>query len=227
MHPINMTGLPDEMVAFAAVESCSFPGGPRDGNGIRVFSRASGINIASSASSKEIRRFIRPSLGWKGRISARAVKPSRRSGRPSRQRAIKEALHVGVIEAHLMTSQRRFRILTPERGLSSDTFVLPAKQPSEIKPGCTAVVHERSGTLLVVRDTRLFPAEAAGTLPVADAPKSDGLKYDRARGVIEVRLNCPDRGGNLRGMVRANETPLAARMPTLAPLMDYRRNLVT
>ncbi|MGO9111603.1 MAG: hypothetical protein ACLP9L_20455 [Thermoguttaceae bacterium] len=125
-----------------------------------------------------------------------------------------------------MTSQRRFRILTPEHGLSIDTFVLPPKQPRDIKAGCTAVIHERSGMLLTVYDTRLFPAEAAGALPLVAVPKSACLKHDKAQGVIEFRLSCPDHGGNLRGIVQSNETPPALTMPILAPLMDYRRNLV-
>jgi hypothetical protein len=29
------------------------------------------------------------------------------------------------------------------------------------------LIHERSGTLLTVRDTRLFPAEAAGAIPTS------------------------------------------------------------
>jgi hypothetical protein len=125
-----------------------------------------------------------------------------------------------------MTSQRRFRILTPQRGFSIDTFVLPAKQPREIKAGCTAVIHERSGRLLTVPDTRLFPAEAAGALPLVDAPKSDRLTFDRGQGVIEVRLNCPNHDGNPRGIVRANETPPALTVPVITPLMNYRTNLV-
>ena len=75
-----------------------------------------------------------------------------------------------------MTCQRRFRILTPEGMLSGDTFVLPPRQPPNLKAGCTMLIHERSGTLLTVRDTRLFPAEAAGVIPVADVPKSACLK---------------------------------------------------
>ena len=125
-----------------------------------------------------------------------------------------------------MTSQRRFRILTPKLGLTSDTFVLPAKQPRDIKVGFTAVIHEHSGTLLTVHDTRLFPAGAAGTIPIVDASRSACLKYDRVHGVIEVRLSCPDLGSNLRGIVPSNKTPRALTKAILAPLVDYRKNLV-
>jgi hypothetical protein len=125
-----------------------------------------------------------------------------------------------------MASHRRFRILTPERGFSTDTFVLPPQQPRDIKVGCTAIIHERTGKLLTVYDTQLFPAEAAETLPVVDVLKKACLKYDRVHGVIEIRLSCPDRGGNLHGMMESKETPAAPALPTIAPLMDYRNHLV-
>ena len=91
-----------------------------------------------------------------------------------------------------MTNQRHFRILTPERGFSNDTFILPPRQPRNTQVGYTAVIHERSGALLAVRDTRLFPAEAVRAFPVTDVPRIAYLNYDRAQGVIEVRLSCPD-----------------------------------
>ena len=59
------------------------------------------------------------------------------------------------------------------------------------------LIHERSGTLLTVRDTRLFPAEAAGVIPVADVPKSACLNIQRE---IEVRVSCPDHDGGQCGM---------------------------
>jgi hypothetical protein len=125
-----------------------------------------------------------------------------------------------------MISQRRFRILTPEHGFSIDTFVLPPKQPCNIKAGCTAVIHERSGMLVTVHDTRLFPAEAAKVLPVGDEPKSACSKCDSVQGVIEVQLSRPHRGGNLRGILQSNQTPPTIIRPILAPLIDYRKNLV-
>ncbi len=125
-----------------------------------------------------------------------------------------------------MTGQRRFRILTPEGKLSGDTFVLPPEQPRNIKAGCTLLIHERSGTRVTMCDARLFPAEAAVEIPIADAAISACLTYDRLQGVIQVRLSCRDRGGNLRGSVAPAKTPPAPSMPVLAPLMDYRRNLV-
>lgn len=125
-----------------------------------------------------------------------------------------------------MTCRRRYRILMPEGKLSGDTFVLPPEQPRNLKPGCTMLIHERSGTFLTVHDTRLLPAEAAGAIPVADTPKSACSKYDRVQGLIKVRLSCPDGDGFLRGMAEPNETAPGLTMPLLAPLMDYRKNLV-
>ena len=121
-----------------------------------------------------------------------------------------------------MTNQKHFRILTPEGGLSTDTFVLPPRQPPDIKAGCTAVINERSGILLTVYDTRLFPAEA-GVPAVADVPNNACWKYDRVQGVIEVRLSCPDHGGSLRRAMQANETPPAHTMPILAPIDGLSR----
>ena len=113
-----------------------------------------------------------------------------------------------------MTCQRRFRILTPEGMLSGDTFVLPPRQPPNLKAGCTMLIHERSGTLLTVRDTRLFPAEAAGAIPVADEPKSACLKI---QGEIEDRVSCPDHDGGQCGMMKPT-----APIPT--SVMNYRTN---
>ncbi len=97
-----------------------------------------------------------------------------------------------------MTGQRRFRILTPEGKLSGDTFVLPPEQPRNIKAHCTLLIHERSGTRVTVFDARLFPAEAAAKIPVADVPISAFLRYDRLQGVDVSRAMKPrvrrDRG---------------------------------
>ena len=87
-----------------------------------------------------------------------------------------------------MIAQRHFRILTPEGKLSADTFVLPPEQPRNIKAGCTLLIHQRSGTRVTVRDARLFPAEAAVKIPVADVPISACLRYDRLQGVCPVAL---------------------------------------
>ena len=113
-----------------------------------------------------------------------------------------------------MTSQRRFRISTPEGMLSGDTFVLPPRQPPNLKAGCTMLIHERSGTLLTVRDTRLFPAEAAGAIPLADVPKSACLKI---QGEIEDQVSCPDHDGGQCGMM----TPTVPVSPSVT---NYRKN---
>jgi hypothetical protein len=111
------------------------------------------------------------------------------------------------LEAQIVASQRRFRILAPEGMLSGDTFFLPPRQPPNLKAGCTMLIHERSGTLLTVRDTRLFPAEAAGALPVADAPKGACLKCGRGQGVLEDLARCPDHDGGSCGMREPNYPP--------------------
>ena len=72
-----------------------------------------------------------------------------------------------------MTCRRRFRILMPEGKLSGDSFVLPPEQPRNLRRGYTMLIHERSGTFLTVHDTRLLPAEAAGAIPIVDAPLCD------------------------------------------------------
>jgi hypothetical protein len=130
------------------------------------------------------------------------------------------------METNLMTSHRRFRILTPEGRLSGDTFVLPPEQPSNLKVGCTLVIHERSGKLFTVHDARLFPAEAAGAVPAIDTFSVEDLDYDHAQGVIEIRLNCSGEGGNSRGVGQADASPPPVARPFSAPLMYFRQNLV-
>jgi hypothetical protein len=109
--------------------------------------------------------------------------------------------------------------------LSGDTFVLPPEQPRNLKADCTLVIHERSGALLTVRDTRLFPAEAAGALPVADASKSACLKCGTVQGVIEDRVSFRDHDGGSCGMVEPSKTPTVITVPVPTPLMNYRKNL--
>ena len=97
-----------------------------------------------------------------------------------------------------MANQKQFRILTPDGLLSSDTFVVPAEQPRTIKAGCVLVVHQQSGYMLTVHQTRLFP-----TVPtaVATKPKSACLKCGRVAGVIGDRVTCPEHGNTACWMV--------------------------
>ena len=111
-----------------------------------------------------------------------------------------------------MPTQRRFRILTPDGLLSRDTFVLPVEQPRTIMAGCVLVVHEGSGRLLTVHDTRLFPAEAAESIAVVGAPKSVCLTCGRVEGVIQEQVVCPNHDGGSCCLVESN----GARTP--APL---------
>ena len=82
-----------------------------------------------------------------------------------------------------MPCQRRFRILMPEGALGRYVSLAP-RTAHNIKAGCTMVIHERSGTRLTVHDTRLFPAEAAGVIPVADVPKRACLRISKGRSKI-------------------------------------------
>ena len=100
-----------------------------------------------------------------------------------------------------MPGQRRFRILTPDGHLSHDTFVLPANQPRNISAGCVRVMHEQSGTMLTVHDSRLFPAGATESAPFAQKPMSACLKCGRVTGVIEDRVTCPEHGNAACWMV--------------------------
>jgi hypothetical protein len=87
----------------------------------------------------------------------------------------------------------RFRILTPDGGLSYDTFTVAARQPENIKADCLLVVDEATGKRLTVHETRLFPADVPAQyapLP-ADAPRSVCLECGRVRGVVEDAVRCP------------------------------------
>ncbi len=102
-----------------------------------------------------------------------------------------------------MPNQRRFRILTPDGLLSHDTFVLPANQPRDIPAGCVRVMHEQSGTMLTVHDSRLFPAGATEAAPFVKKPMSACLKCGRVTGVMEDQVTCPDHGSGTCGMLSA------------------------
>jgi len=90
-----------------------------------------------------------------------------------------------------MIAQNRFRVLTPDGMLSYDSFVLSPEQPPTIKEGCVLIVDERKGAKLTVHETRLFPEEAARSMPVVEPPKSVCLKCGRVQGVIEDQVTCP------------------------------------
>lgn len=100
-----------------------------------------------------------------------------------------------------MAGPRRFRILTPDGLLSGDMFVVPAVQPRMIKAGCVLVVHERTGRVLTVHETRLFPATVANGPPSVEKPKSVCLKCGRVGGVIGEQVACPEHDGTACDMV--------------------------
>jgi hypothetical protein len=108
-----------------------------------------------------------------------------------------------------MASKKRFRILTPDGLLSRETFGLPAEQPLALRPGCVVVVNERTGVILTVHDTRLFPAEAAESINVVGEPKSVCLKCGKVKGVIEDQVSCPYHDAVSCGMMQPSQTTLA------------------
>jgi hypothetical protein len=107
-----------------------------------------------------------------------------------------------------MAGQRRFRILTPDGALSHDTFVLPANQPRNIPVGCVRVIHEQSGTMLTVHDSRLFPAGATGVAPFVQRSTSACLKCGRVTGVAEDQVACPNSGDGSCGILHPRDTPI-------------------
>jgi hypothetical protein len=104
-----------------------------------------------------------------------------------------------------MTSQRRFRILTPDGTLSRDTFALPAEQPRTIKADCVLVIDQRSGRALTVHGTRLFPVEAAPAPAVAIEEKHVCLKCGKVQGVVEDQVSCLSRDGSPCGLLESSK----------------------
>jgi hypothetical protein len=100
-----------------------------------------------------------------------------------------------------MPGQKRFRILTPDGLLSHDTFVLPANQPRDIPAGCVRVIHEQSGRMVTVHDSRLFPAGATESPQFAQKPMSACLKCGRVAGVMAEQVTCPDHSEGTCGML--------------------------
>jgi hypothetical protein len=105
-----------------------------------------------------------------------------------------------------MADPKRYRILTPDGLLSYDTFVVSAEQPRTIRAGCVLVAHQRTGRLLTVHETRLFPAEAHAPAAVARKPKSACLKCGRVKGVIEDMVTCPHHGDAACPMIEPSAT---------------------
>jgi hypothetical protein len=93
-----------------------------------------------------------------------------------------------------MGGPRHFRLLLPDGMLTRDTFVLPPQQPQAIKRGCVLIVHERTGDLMTVHDSRLFPAEAP-RIPLLAGSKRACLKCGRVQGVVEDQVRCPEHNG--------------------------------
>jgi hypothetical protein len=100
-----------------------------------------------------------------------------------------------------MADRRQFRILSPDGLLSYDTYVLPPEQPRTIRAGCVLVIDERTGRAFTVHDTRLFPAEAAGSIAPVERPKHVCLKCGKVEGVIDDQVTCPTNDGGSCGLL--------------------------
>jgi len=90
-----------------------------------------------------------------------------------------------------MAEVHRFRILTADGTLSSETFVMAPEQPEAIKADCLLVVDETTGQRLTVHETRLFPAELHGAPVPMAAARSVCLECGRVGGVVEDEVVCP------------------------------------
>ncbi len=106
----------------------------------------------------------------------------------------------------MMTAQKHFRVLGPDGQLSRDTFLVSPEQPAMIRADCLLVVHERSGMMFTIHNTRLFPAEAADAAPFSRR-LSACLRCGRVKGVVEDQVTCPYHG----------EGPCDLVEPTMAP----------
>lgn len=94
-----------------------------------------------------------------------------------------------------MVGQTQFRILTPDGLLSRETFALAPQQPGSILAGCVLVVHEPTGRLLTVHDTRLFPVKPASSTMVIGESKRVCLICGKVQGVVQDQVACPNDGG--------------------------------
>jgi hypothetical protein len=93
----------------------------------------------------------------------------------------------------IMTSPRRYRVLGPDGQLSRDIFLVSPEQPSLIRPECLLMVHQRSGMMFTIHNTRLFPADAADTGPFSQRVEAC-LRCGRVNGVAEDQVTCPYHG---------------------------------
>ncbi|MCE5267198.1 MAG: hypothetical protein LLG00_04875 [Planctomycetaceae bacterium] len=98
-----------------------------------------------------------------------------------------------------MTSPSRFRVLGTDGRLSQDTFVVSPAQPSVIRPDCLLVVHERSGMMITVHNTRLFPASAVASKPFSHRLTAC-LRCGRVEGVAQDEVRCPHHGDGPCGL---------------------------
>ncbi len=99
-----------------------------------------------------------------------------------------------------MNDSKRYRVLGPDGQLSRDIFLVSPEQPSRIRPECLLMVHQRSGMMFTIHNTRLRPAEAADTGPFSQRVEAC-LRCGRVQGVVDDQVTCPYHGDGPCGMV--------------------------
>jgi hypothetical protein len=84
----------------------------------------------------------------------------------------------------------RFRILTPDGLISSDTFLVAAPQPATVKADCVLVIHEIDGMRLTIHRTRLIAVGSAVKRVPRTSATSICLQCGKVKGVVEDQVKC-------------------------------------
>jgi hypothetical protein len=100
-----------------------------------------------------------------------------------------------------MAGDQQFRILMPDGMLSREVFALAPQQPRSILAGCVLVVHEPTGKMLTLHETRLFPVKPANTVTVIGESKRVCVKCGKVQGVVQDQVACPNDGGGPCGIL--------------------------
>jgi hypothetical protein len=103
----------------------------------------------------------------------------------------------------IMMEKAKFFILTAEGMVTLDTFILADPQPQNIKVGCVLVIHEESGRLLTVHQTRLIPFNNPAASFLKHQHKSVCLKCGRVEGIVLDQVDCPYKGQCSCGLIEA------------------------
>lgn len=70
----------------------------------------------------------------------------------------------------------------PDGYLSAERFFVAPDQSAVTEADCLLIIHERTGESMMVRDTRLFPAEAVSSSPLGDIAIAACLTGERLNG---------------------------------------------